>query len=178
MDLGAFVQIENLQEILNKQNICVPRLRGLRLMTQEKSISKEAMEECIRQETLEIVKDIVEQNSLNSWCSWLNDTRNDILIRNKDREVIGYRWNKIHGRKRKWIKFEIKKLKKAVYNQYNTFNKYVGKNVLYVHARVGGDNWYYCEGYKLAEHSDFLEKCDDYYDCTYCDIYFKIRGEE
>lgn len=39
MDLGAYAQIDNLSAIMDRNGIDVPRLRGLRLMSQEKSHS-------------------------------------------------------------------------------------------------------------------------------------------
>lgn len=177
MDLYAYAQIENLKYILEKQNINVPRLRGLRLMNEEEHVSQEEINESINNTVLSIVTHIIEQNSLTSWCSWKDNTRNDILIRNKDKDVIGYRWNKIHGKKRKWIKFEIKKTKKNFQKQYDLFNSFVGKDVLYVHTRIGGNNWSFYKGEQLTEHPDYLARCDDAYDSTYCDLYFKIREE-
>lgn len=178
MDLGAYVQIEDLKEILEKQNIQVPRLRGIRLMKNEKIVSQKEIDEMINDEILSIVKNMVEQGFLHGWCSWKDDTRNDILIRNKDREVIGYHWNKIHGKKRKKIKFEIKKCKKEYQKQYDLFNSFVGKDVLYIHSRIGGNNWNFYHGFELVKHPDYLGHCDDAWDGTYCDIYFKIKGSK
>lgn len=176
MDLGAYAQIEDLEKILTRQQIDIPRLRGLRLMKDEKIVTKEQIDEMIKHEILDIVRGIVEQNSLNSWSSWKDDTRNDILIRDEKRRVINYRWEKIHGKKRKWIKFEIKKAKKNYNNQYALWNKFVGENVLYVHARLGGGNWRFFNGNEtISKHKDFLERCDDAWDSTYCDMYFKIK---
>lgn len=62
--------------------------------------------------------------------------------------------------------------------QYELFNKYVGEDVIYVHARIGGPNWYYYEGDKLTEHPDYLDRCDDACDCTYCDIYFRLKEKK
>lgn len=81
--------------------------------------------------------------------------------------------NDLHGKARKKYKLLLKQAKK----QYGIFNKYVGKNVLYVHARLGGSNWSYCGGSELEKHPLYLERVDDYYDNTYCDIYFRI-GEK
>ena len=41
MDLGAFVQIGNLEQIMTSCDIHVPRLRGLRLMKNEVPLSSE-----------------------------------------------------------------------------------------------------------------------------------------
>ena len=57
-------------------------------------------------------------------------------------------------------------------------DKYVGrKDVFCVHARIGGNNWNYYGGYKLEKEPWFLERVDDYWDSTYCDIYVKIDKE-
>ena len=56
------------------------------------------------------------------------------------------------------------------------WNKYAGKeNVLYIHSRIGGGNWDYYGGNELSKQPWFLEKVDDCYDDTYCDIYAKIN---
>lgn len=177
MDLYAYTQIEKLQRILEKQNIDVPRLRGLRLMKEEESVPQEQIDKSINETALAIAADIIEQNSLKVWRSWRDNTRNDVLIRNKEKEVIGYRWNKVHGKKRKWIKFEIKKARKNFQKEYDLFNSFVGKDVLYVHARIGSTNWSEYRGEQLADHPDYLAHCDDACDSTYCDLYFKIRKE-
>lgn len=62
--------------------------------------------------------------------------------------------------------------------QCDIFNKYVGKNVLYVHARVGGANWDFFGMDEITKHPLYLERVDDYFDSTYCDIYFKLKDNE
>ena len=176
MDLYAYSQIEDLKLILEKQNINVPRLRGLRLMKNEEIVPQEKINEGINDSILYIVRQIVEQNSLTCWSSWKEGTKKKVLIYDKEKNVIGYHWNKIHGKKRKWIKWEIKKTKKAYQQQYDMFNSFVGKDVLYVHSRIGGNNWNYFKGFELLKHPDYLKHVDDCFDSTYCDIYFKIRG--
>ena len=64
--------------------------------------------------------------------------------------------------------------------QYRIFNKYVGRDdVLYIHARIGGANWAFYGGGELEKQPWFIEKVDDEYDNTYCDIYARIstKGE-
>lgn len=41
MDLGAYAQIEELDQVMKDNGISVPRLRGLRLMVEEKPLTKE-----------------------------------------------------------------------------------------------------------------------------------------
>ena len=56
------------------------------------------------------------------------------------------------------------------------WNKYVGReNVLYIHSRIGGTNWDYYNGNELTKQPWFLEKVDNYFDSTYCDIYALIK---
>ena len=45
---------------------------------------------------------------------------------------------------------------------------------MYIHSRIGGKNWshYYKE---VVDKEWFLEKVDDCFDSTYCDIYAKIK---
>lgn len=45
---------------------------------------------------------------------------------------------------------------------------------MYVHARIGGNNWVYFDGQQVAEHPAFIERVDDWFDSTYCDIYIKV----
>ena len=64
--------------------------------------------------------------------------------------------------------------------QMERFNYYCGqKNVYMIHARIGGvgeySNWEYYGGEeKIATQPWFLEKVDDDFDSTYCDIYVKL----
>lgn len=173
MDLYAYTQIEDLSFILKNQKIDVPRLRGLRLMKREEKFSQEDINNTIKEDGLYIVEHIVKFGSL--CCSWYpNDPHKKQLKYDKDGYCVGYNFDKIHGWKRKKIKYELKKVKREVLKQYNLFNKFVGQDVLYVHARIGGGNWSWCKGWELTKHPDYLGHCDDSFDCTYCDLYFKL----
>ena len=70
---------------------------------------------------------------------------------------------------------DIKRLEMRVKKSISIFNKYVGQDVLYIHARIGGENWenYGCQWIEKMDW--FLKKVDDYFDETYCDIYAKIN---
>ena len=49
-------------------------------------------------------------------------------------------------------------------------------DILYAHARIGGCNWeYYAE--EVLMKPWFIEKCDDPWDSTYCDIYCKLVNQ-
>ena len=56
------------------------------------------------------------------------------------------------------------------------WNKYAGnENVLYIHSRIGGPNWNSYNGNELTKLPWFLDKVDDFFDDTYCDIYAHIN---
>lgn len=57
------------------------------------------------------------------------------------------------------------------------WNKYACKEgVLYIHARIGGNNW---ENYgvksNIINQPWYLDRVDDWFDNTYFDIYAKIK---
>ena len=165
MDLQAYTNIERLEHLAKKNYIDIPRTRGYRLMSEEEPISREKffvdveVEECKEQ-----ISKFYREESLYKM------TKRYI----KNNKVL---WDKIHGKFRNKLKLAIKQKKKAIEKQYETFNKYVGrKDVLLIHARVGSNNWEYfdCDK-KVATKSWFIEKVDDSYDSTYCDIYVIIK---
>ena len=49
MDLGAYMQIADLEEVAKANGIEVPRLRGYRLMANEEQITEEQIQEIIPQ---------------------------------------------------------------------------------------------------------------------------------
>lgn len=62
--------------------------------------------------------------------------------------------------------------------QIEAYNSYCGrKDILYVHARIGGNNWEYYED-EIVGKDKLVERIDDEFDCTYCDLYFKIKEPE
>ena len=189
MDLGAYVQIEDLSEIANKNGIKVPRLRGYRLMKDEAPVTQEEINNMIKDAEINAVECLIE--SIPSW-KWSSNTyrlnlknnrfKKYYLISSKSdgyKRFVGIRWDRIHGRKRKELKFAIKQCRQEVLAQWNTWNKYAGKeDVLYIYARIGGWNWHYWGGEELEKQPWFLEKVDNHFDSTYCDIYARIQVEE
>ena len=187
MDLTAYVQIDDLEKIAKDNNIEVPRLRGYRLMKDEEPVSAEELNRMMKDCEVRVCEDLC--------CSepfWKGDAdcyeyssrtdylRKRYLISSTDEEgytdYIGIRWDRIHGWKRKVLKFEIKKKNRRIQRQYDMWNKYAGKeNVLYIHARIGGGNWDYFGGNELMKEPWFLDRVDDYYDETYCDIYASLK---
>ena len=52
MDLGAYAQIEDLEPVMTNNNIDVPRLRGLRLMENEKPLTEKEIKDLINYRAL------------------------------------------------------------------------------------------------------------------------------
>lgn len=95
-----------------------------------------------------------------------------------DRKAGDIHWDKLHGWKRKNAKFAIKSANKRFTKQVDVFNKYAGRSdVVLIYARVGGRNWYNYDCKRFEKEPWFLEKVDDPYDDTYCDIYV-LKEEE
>lgn len=181
MDLGAYVKIEDLYQIMIDNGIEIPRLRGLRLMSEEKPLSEEEINEEINYVGLRRCTDLcLSDFRLNS--SWhelsirTDRIRKKYIIYDKDEIEIGVNWKNLHGRKRKSFRYWLKKAKKRVLRTDETFNRYCGQqNVLYIHARIGGKNWGYYGGPEIAKQPWFIEKVDDPSDSTYCDIYARLK---
>lgn len=177
MDLFAYAQIEDLEPLLEMNGIKdIARLRGLRLMAEEKIVPKEEIQKIIRSHIKDDLKAFFAYDprfGLYEYSDWT-----DFKFRYYIKGDGTPRWNKIHGKFRKKIKFLIKKSKKNSREQYEMFNKYVGRDdVLYIHTRTGGDNWNYYECYKYLLEPWYLDHCTDSWDCTYADIYVKIDPE-
>lgn len=182
MDLGAYALMYsiNTDKLLNDLNINIERLRGIRFMINEEKISKKNIEDIIKDQKTEAVETWLKQKSWTYSCSANDYKEHPAFIKGVNefgrKTIIDYDFSKVHGKNRKILKFKFKQIEKAVKTQFNLFNKYVGKNVLYIHARQGGYNRQWCGTNKLAQHPLYLGDIDDYYDDTYCDIYFDISN--
>lgn len=178
MDLGAYAQIEDIGKYLHENNIHldIPRLRGYRLMSQEQKVEYNDATGL----------HFVLEDMLTSYPRWACDgchvyswrtraAKKKYLVYDGD-EAVDIKWELVHGKNRKRAKLLIKQHRRAVKKQLDTFNKYVGNdNILYVHARIGGKNWDYFDAYKtVARQPWFIEKVDDFFDDTYCDIYVDL----
>lgn len=186
MDLGAYANIDDLSIIAKRNNIIVPRLRGYRLMKDEAPVDIDKVVDK-REVAISCVRDLCTSRPFwnpNSNCaefSYITDIKKEyFLVKGSEdgfEDYIDVRWDRIHGWKRKVLKTYIHNEIKRQRKQWETWNKYVGRDdILYIHARIGGGNWeyYYKE---VAYQPWFLEKVDDSFDSTYCDIYAKINSE-
>lgn len=189
MDLGAYVKIDSFDNILENQSITVPRLRGIRWMGSEvHKITKSEMAEYIKENNIEDAEDILRTNE-NGGIEYSYRTDKyikDKIIEKKDEDgyicKVDINFKNIHGKKRKQIKYAMKKNKIEIPMQATLWNKYVGKkDVLYVHARMGykGSQVEWAEEWNnLINHPDFLGWIPDYIgDSSYCDIYIRIHPE-
>ena len=179
MDLGDYAKIASLEEIMKKNNISVPRLRGLRLMSKEEPVSQADIEAEAKFVGLYMCQEACRSNFKYHPHEFTYSSSTRRLVRKylvfDGHQPIDINWNKIHGKKRKLFKFFMKTSKHEVEKNFATFNKYCGRDdVLYIHARIGGGNWCYYGGQEIAKQPWFLEKVDDAFDSTYCDIYAKI----
>ena len=191
MDLLAYSQIPNLSKLAADNGIDVPRLRGYRLMKDEAPVTEEEIQELIEHQAIEEAVDLIrgEWRICNSrmYCDRITrnlyrylryteeeyETEDGTKVYYKPVEIL---WDKIHGKRRKLLKWQIKKAEKRIRTQFSMWNRYAGQeNVLYIHARLGGWNWKSYEGdLNIARKPWFLGKADDYWDGTYCDIYARI----
>lgn len=193
MDIAAYMQIGDLSEVAKRNGIEIPRLRGYRLMKDEEPIPQSGIDRMKKDAEIDVVKRLCSARPF--WSPdpeyWISDGRTDrykefYMIRDEGYErspytwsakYSGIRWDRIHGKKRKILKFEIKKKKRAIQQQYDLWNKYAGQDgVLYIHSKSGSFAWSGHE--KLSEIRRkpwFLGYADDWSDPVYCDYYAKIE---
>ena len=180
MDLGAYSQIERLSKIAADNGINVPRLRGYRLMSEEKSETEEEAMKAMLDRTFYV--DLVTSCpafAINPYGYELSrrTKRNRKKYLTKDETDL--RWDKLHGKKRKNAKYLVKTMTRKTKVQLSAYNRYAGQDgVLYIHARIGGYNWNQYGGKDLEKEPWFLEKVDDAFDSTYCDIYARVRSSD
>lgn len=195
MDIKAYTQIDKFADIMKANDIFIPRLRGYRWMATEVSLSSNEIAESIKSHEGTIYERAVcscprfrPESDIFEYSQATDRLKKKYLIQEKRtetdgsgaeysyEETVGFRWELLHGRNRKALKFSLKNGRKAVIRQLETFNKYVGRaDVMYIHARIGGQNWSHYGGAEISREPWFLEKVDDYFDDTYCDIYVKLK---
>lgn len=185
MDLGAYANIGDLNSIMQENGISIPRLRGIRLMKDEEPISQEEIEKrALRNGLSDCEQACCSKFTYHPFAYEFSERTRRLerryLVKDEDGyETIGIKWHRVHGKKRKLFKYLLKDARRREYAMWNAFNKYCGReDVLYIHARIGGGNWAFFDGPSLTRQPWFLEKVDDSFDSTYCDIYAKIKPLE
>lgn len=180
MDLGAYAQMEDLDEIAKANGIEVERCRGYRLMKDEEPISEDELTSMVNLNMFEAAENEIRTDYRYGWITHSTETdrkcRKLLIGKKKDWhiEITGINWSKIHGKLRKRIKFAIKKAKRDVLIQWKMWNKYAGRDdVLYIHAKLGSWSWSDVKWWSYKSQPWYLDGCDDH-DKAYCDIYAKI----
>lgn len=189
MDLGAYMQIEDLDKILEENNIVIPRLRGLRLMKNEEVVTQEEINEIAKNNGLYECDGLCRRNfvlnagwaTFSAYTDWIAEKYLEYKIGENGNvyhtQPLAVKWDKIHGKKRKAFKYVLKKNRKRAEEQFRMWNKYCGKDdVLYIHCRLGAGNWsnYDCDEI-IKNQPWFLDCVEDSFDCTYLDVYAKIK---
>ena len=198
MDLVAYGNIENLTRLAEANGIDVERLRGYRLMRDEEPYSQDELAEALEGQVGTywwMACDECDPDWFDHPCEMYTKGYRPPSIPKGERVCIWAHPDNIDDmtiERIRTISFfqEIGMLKARFKRQYEMWNKYAGRDdVLYIHARLGGYNWkgFYDDderaeheihdGYWIERQPWFLEKCDDSFDPTYCDIYAKIDKE-
>lgn len=188
MDLGAYASIGSLEKIAAANGISCPRLRGYRLMKYEEPVDYKTLRHRVE---LSVMIALCQSQWGSDRCytmSWETDQKCKYHIKNfkwyyKLEDEPGYqepeiRWDRLKGKKKRIFITRVKNEMKGLKQQYEIWNKYVGRDdILYIHSRIGGGNWpdYYTE---VVNQPWFIEKVDDGYDSSYCDMYAKIEPFE
>lgn len=192
MDLGAYQNIEALDRLAKDNGIDIPRCRGYRLMKDEVVITQAEIDKLKRINAIYITELLIDSDPFRCGSDEYADicirvgayhrrSKGYFLVPNKDEkgmgEYSGIRWDRIHGWKRRILKFKIKQNNHKIQKQFDTWNKYAGrKDVLYIHSRMGGYNWEsYQKKKELMNQPWFLDRVDDSIDSTHCDFYAKIN---
>lgn len=186
MDLLAYAQIDEYEKLLTSNNIKIPRLRGIDPCEGMKPWTNEECKKSIERIRNRTCEDLC--TAIPFWSSkpeyyefsdWTDCLREYYMIIDKSIGRIGtngIRWDRIHGWKRRRLKTEIHNNVKKFDRYVATWNRYCGcKDVLRIHSRIGGKNWSYYGGGELVCQPWFIEKVDDYFDSTYCDIYVRVN---
>lgn len=182
MDLYAYSQIEDLNEILKVNNIEISRLRGIRLMKNEEKVPQEEIEKLVNEQKFNNAITWLQQKCWWCWDSSKADKKRKCFVYKTvpseyregefEEKIVAIKWDKVRRKDRNRIKLKNRADEKRIRTNLEMFNSYVGKDVLYVHARQGGGNRDY---YPIdIKHPMYLSDCDDYFDSTYCDIYYDL----
>ena len=168
MDLFAYIQMGDLDGLAKANGIDVPRLRGYRLMKDEKPVDEAFIQECIKAETEYRLEST--DRTISAMIEYLiNHDLSHIRIEAMD----------LASDLRDYSRYE-----ERLREQYDMWNKYVGRtDVLMIHSRMGGCTYSYIDKdgerqtYDLRKQPWFLGCVNDAWDGTYVDIYAEIKTE-
>lgn len=178
MDLYAFSKIDDYATLLKENGIDICRLRGIRCMGDEEPQDEESTKRYISEKSLDIVRDIARKTGNSRWfipLCWSHDCKTDKRVYKWTKDGFIH-WEHINGRRRKAIKYLIKKAKRNVKTFDELFNKYVGRaDVFMVHTKTGSDSWVH---FDYTGEPWCLGQVDDLWDETYQYVFVKVNVEE
>ena len=118
MDLYAYAQIADYEDILKANDIVIKRLRGIRMMKEEEAVPEEEILEMIEEEKLHRAVDYLRNPLFNFYAFNLTKERRDnrkkaFIIKNVENKytheieptIVGIDLSKVHGKHRKKVKF-------------------------------------------------------------------------
>lgn len=185
MDLGAFVQIEDLASIAKANGIEVNRLRGYRLMRDEKP---EDIEAICKDREVSLCEELcaMKWNPDSQFLCYGGSTDpyfNKFIINYDKRYEKGVRlsinWEIMTDAEKEILRSYIEERTADFKKQWSLWNSFCGRNdVLYIHARQGTTNWSETTFKDYQDKLWFLAACNDGDDPSYCDIYAKIEPFE
>ena len=181
MDLIAYIQMEDLENIVKENGIEIHRPRGYRLMKDEKPHTQKEIQNDIDELVKSRVKNIICEVFI-PWFGWCVSSdipyryRKCVLITDDYDIIVNWNelWKTVHGKKRKKIKYAIKQVKRQIVDHAEMWNRNCGKNVLYCHAKQGSTNWSNTTHEYYQNQPWYLESIDDSWDHCYADIYCKL----
>jgi len=182
MDLEAYVNIPKFEKFVEEQGIKINRVRGYRLMKDEKPITKDEMYEIVEHNLPYILESILTRRydpklGFCYYAGYMSNNQEKKYFIQVDEYEKKINWKNIHGKLRKKLKYEQKCLAKAVFTQWNMWNKFCGENILYIHAKQGIYNWSDTWRKDYENEEWYLDSCDDAFDNCYADIYAKIKDD-
>ena len=168
------------EELNLKFSIDIPRYRGFGYTKDLEEYSLIDVKDILKSEETNILESLCRSNpkwSINSFSETYSYSSDMYFARHlkRDGKLMVVDWDKIHGKKRKALKYEIKTFKRNLVKMVKIWNQYAKKDgFICIRARIGGDNWNYFKGDKLKNYEWFVDKVDDAFDSTYCYIFAKI----
>ena len=182
MDLGAYVQIADLDTLAKANGIEVNRLRGYRLMKDEEPVD---IAEICKDKEVEFCEELcrMKWDPNSPWSSWGPDTDaycrtyiNNYDKRSEDGVECSVNWDAMLPEEQEILHSYIEKRLEQYRTQWELWNSFCGKaNVLYIHARQGTSNWSETTFHNYEKEPWYLGGCNDAYDSSYCDMYAKVQ---
>ena len=162
MDLYAYVQIEDYDALAKANGIEIPRLRGYRWMENEKCLSEEDIENCLNEARARAYEHVLTADppfSINPeyyTLSYTTDQRKKKYLIQEEQTRVYYppdnpegksytttvikefRWDLLHGKRRKAVKYYLKKELRYEKHQLAVWNKYAGQKMFCISMPVLG----------------------------------------